>query len=249
VIIVGVTALLLFLGVKSSVIFVMALFTFMVSIWIIVKYKNQISRPLTLKGLIIGGLCSLAQYNYWPSLLAIFIIVPFFYISASLLNDKFKFTRIHFNNGNYSKLVKSFLTGCLFGLPMALLNLLNVIASNPFNWLNQFWQPVLAFNFVLLEETWVRLFIMTLIFALVVSKTDKKYIAVLMAIVVSSVIFGMTHYSHVDIQNCINIIFLYGVPLAVLFYKRDFETVVGFHFVINFVSAVSTYAINSGLSG
>lgn len=238
----GITAILLFIGFKSSVILIFALLAFVVSIWIIIKYKKLITKPLIVKGLIIGGLCSLAQYNYIPSLLAILLITPLFYISASLLNNKFRFTKIHFNNNSFSKSITSILIGCLLALPMALSNLTDVMTTNPFKWINQFWQPILAFNFVLLEETFMRLFIITFIYVLVSSKTDKKIIPLITAILISSIIFGFTHYPHVDIQNCINIAILYGLPLGLLFYKRDFETIVGYHFMINFISAVSTYS-------
>ena len=244
-IIAGASALLLFIGFKSSVILIMSIVTFLISVRIIIIYRKQITKSLLIKGSIIGGLCSIAQYNFFPSLLIIIVIIPFFYISASILNDKFKFTAIHFNSNSYSKMIKSFMIGCLYALPMALSNLSDVITTNPYKWINQFWQPILAFNFVLLEETWVRLFIITFLYALVISKTEKKFIPITTAILISSIIFGLTHYPQVDIQNCIIIAILYGLPLGVLLYKRDFETVVGYHFIINFISAVSTYAMNN----
>jgi hypothetical protein len=240
-IIIGVTALLLFIGLKSSVILIMAIATFAISIWILIIFKNQITKSLIIKGLIIGLLCGVSQYNYILSFIVISVLTPFYFISASLLNEKFKFTVVHLNNNSYSRMIKSFFVGCLFSLPMAFSNLSDVMATNPYKWINQFWQPVLAFNFVLLEETFMRLFIITFIYVMVISKTDRKIVAVITAILISSSIFGLTHYPHVDIQNCINIAILYGFPLGVLFYKRDFETVVGYHFMINFISAVSTY--------
>ena len=102
-IIVGLTAFLLFIGFQSSVILVMSIVTFLLSCWIIIKYRKQITRTLLIKGIIIGGLCSIAQYNYYPSLLSIFITVPFFFISASLLNDQFELTTINFNSNSYTK--------------------------------------------------------------------------------------------------------------------------------------------------
>ncbi len=244
-IIAGVTALLLLLGLKSSVILIMAIVLFAISVWIIIKYKKQITKPLIIKGLIIGALCGLAQYNYFLSFLFISILTPFFFVSASVLNNKFKFTEIQLNKESYTGVGKSFLIGCLFALPMALSNLSDVLATNPYTWINKFWQPILAFNYVLLEETFMRLFIMTFIYVLVSSKTDRKFIPVITAIFISSAIFGLTHYPHVDIINCVNITILYGIPLGVLFYKRDFETVVGYHFMINFISAISTYAMTN----
>jgi hypothetical protein len=242
-IIIGVTTFLLYFGLKSSVILIIAAVTLAIAVWIIIKYRKSITKPIIIKGLIIGILSAVAQYNYLPSLAAIFITIPFFYISASLLNDKFKVTVIHFNSNSYDSMIKSFLVGCLFSLPMALSNLSDVMTTNPYNWIDQFWKPILAFNFVLLEETFMRLFIITFIYVLVISKTDRKIVAVITAILISSTIFGLTHYPQVDIQSCINIAILYGLPLGVLFYKRDFETVVGYHFMINFVSAVSTYSM------
>ncbi len=242
----GITALLLFAGFKSSVLFVLAIVTLAISVWIIIKYRSQITKRLFLNGIIVGFLCALAQYNYWPSLLVIFVTAPAYYIAASLLNARFHFTVIRFNNGSYRQIVKSFFIGCILALPMAFSNLNDVMTTQPFDWIKEFWQPMLAFNFVLIEEMWVRLFIMTLIFALLVPKTQKKIIPAIAAILISAIIFGSTHYPRVDIQNCIHISLLYGLPLGVLLYKRDFETVIGYHFIINFISAVSAYYVNSG---
>ena len=240
---IGVSTLLIFVGLKSSVIMIMAIVTFAISIWITFKYKKKITKSLIIKGLVVGVICGFAQFNYFLSFLFISILTPIFFISASLLNNEFKFTKIQINNNLYSSAIKSFLIGCLFALPMAFSNLSDVLATNPHKWIDQFWKLILPFNFVLLEETFMRLFLITFIYALVSSKTDRKLIPAIVAILISSAIFGFSHYPNVDINNCISIAILYGIPLGVLFFKRDFETVVGYHFMINFISAVSTYAM------
>jgi hypothetical protein len=243
--IVSVTGLLLFIGFKSSVILVMAVSTFLISILIIIKYQKLITKSLIINGLIIGGVCSIALYKYIPSLVVVFIIIPCFFISGSLLNDRFQITTININKRLNNQIIKSFMLGCFFALPMAIANLSDVVSSNSYKWINQFWQPILALNMVVLEETWVRLFIITFIFALVSSKTNKRFIPILMAILISSTLFGFTHYPQIDIQNCLNIMFLYGFPLGVLLYKRDFETVIGYHFMINFIGAIAAYLMNN----
>lgn len=166
--------------------------------------------------------------------------VPFFFISGSLLNRKYAVTTVHINTPSFYQAVKSFFTGCLFGLPMALSNLSDVIDTNHYQWIEHFWQIIFAFNMVLLEELWVRLFVLTFIYALVATKTKRKIIPLVSSILVSSVFFGFTHYPNIDIQNCFNIMILYGFPIGVLFCKRDFETAVGYHFVINFIGIMTT---------
>lgn len=245
-IILGITGLLLFIGFKSSVILVMATFTFFISIWILIKYRIIVTKSLIINGLILGFLCSIALYRYIPSLIIVFFLIPSFFVSASILNERFQITTIHINKHSFSKIIKSFLIGCIFALPMAISNLSDTLSTDHLRWLNQFWQPILALNMVVLEETWVRLFIITFIYALVSSKTNKRIIPIFTAILISSIIFGSTHYPQIDIQNCFQIMVFYGLPLGVLFYKRDFETVIGYHFMNNFLAAFVTYLITKG---
>ena len=239
------TAFSLYLGFKSSLIFIVAIGSLVISTWILIKYRKLITRPLIIRALVIGSISSLFQHNFLPSFLVILVLTPMLFISASLLNAKFPVTTININDGAYSKLIKSFGIGCLFGLPIALSNLANVITTNAYKWIDEFWKPILSFNAVLLEETIMRLFIITFIYALLISKTEKRIIPITAAVLTSSVFFGFSHFPHVDIDNCFNIVFLYGIPLGVLLYKRDFETVVGYHFATNFLGAISSYLTNS----
>ena len=163
-----------------------------------------------------------------------------------MLNEKFPLTTININKGKFSAIIKSFVVGCLFALPIAISNLSDVISTNPYQWITQYWQTILAFNMVILEEIWLRLFVLIFVYALISSKTNERYIPIIIAILISSTLFGFTHYPHIDIQNCFNIMILYGFPLGVLLYKRDFETVVGYHFMVSFMGAIASYLINKG---
>jgi hypothetical protein len=243
--IISVTGLLLFIGFKSSVILIMAVCTFIISILILIKYRELITRSLIINGLILGIISCIALYQYIPSLVGIFITVPCYFISGSILNNIFQITTININKRPNNQIFKSFMLGCFFALPMAIANLSDAVSSNGYKWINQFWKPMLALNMVILEETWVRLFIITFIFALVSSKTNKRFISIVTAILISSTLFGFTHYPHIDVHNCLNIMFLYGFPLGVLFYKRDFETVIGYHFIINIIGTISAYLMNN----
>lgn len=241
-----ITGILFYIGLKTYVNLIMAICTFLLSIWILIKFRKQISKKFIINGLIFGGICAVAMYNYIPILVAVLVLIPFTYISGSLLNEKFPVTTIHINKHSILPALKSFSVGCLFAIPMGFSNLLDIVSSNGITWINQYWQAILALVAGIMEETWVRLFIITFIFALVSSKTNKKYIPIITALIISSAIFGFSHSNYLDTQNCIKICILYGLPLGVLFIKRDFETAIGYHFMIDFIGAIGKLMINNG---
>jgi membrane protease YdiL (CAAX protease family) len=241
-----ITGLMVILGLKSSVILIMAVITFFFALLILIKYRGKISKKLIINGLIMGTLSCVMAYKFIPSLIVVFFVIPFFFVAGSILNEKLEITTIHLNNCSLSQIVRSFLIGCFLGLPMAISNMSDIISTNELSWISQGWQLILPFNAVMAEETWVRLFLICLVYSIVSAKTDRKYIPVISAIIVSSFIFGFTHYPHIPIRNCIDIIILYGFPLGVLFCRRDFESAVGFHFIINFIGALAAFWMNPG---
>ncbi len=240
------TGILFYIGLKSNVNLIMAICTFLLSIWILLKFRKQISKRYIVNGLIFGGICAVAMYKYIPALVAVLVLIPFTYVSGSILNEKFPVTTIQINKHSLLPALKSFSIGCLFAIPMGFSNLLDIVSSSGFKWINQYWQTILALVAGIMEETWVRLFIITFIFAFVSSKTNKKYLAVLTALIISSAIFGFSHSNYLDTQNCIKISILYGLPLGILFIKRDFETAIGYHFMIDFIGAMGKLMINNG---
>ncbi|MFX0174405.1 MAG: type II CAAX prenyl endopeptidase Rce1 family protein [Candidatus Hodarchaeota archaeon] len=70
---------------------------------------------------------------------------------------------------------------------------------------------------------------------MVLPSTDNNpHRAILVAIIFSSLIHGFAHSG----INPIGIVigsFIYGIPPALLYLKRDFEHAIGFHFLIDFI--------------
>jgi hypothetical protein len=238
IIVIGACGVLLFIGLKTYVILVVAISTILISIWLFIKFKNGITRTYIVNGLILGSLSAIGMYNYIPSLLVIFLIISSTFILGSVLNDRFPLTIILINQHSFVRVLKSFAIGCLFAMPMALSNLKDSITTNALHWITQFWQPILALEAGILEETWMRLFIIVFIYALISSKTTKKFIPILTALIISSVFFGFGHSNYISIQNCFNLTILYGLPMGILLIRRDFETAIGYHFMIDFVGAI-----------
>jgi hypothetical protein len=223
---------------KTYVILILAISTILISIWLFIKFKNGITKTYIVNGLILGSLSAIGMYKNIPSLLAIFLIISSTFILGSVLNDKFPLTIILINQQSFVRVLKSFALGCLFAIPMALSNLNDSITTNALNWITQYWQPILALEAGILEETWIRLFIIVFIYALISSKTTKKYIPILTALIISSVFFGFGHSNYISIQNCLSLTILYGLPMGILLIKKDFETAIGYHFMIDFVGAI-----------
>jgi membrane protease YdiL (CAAX protease family) len=241
-IVIGISGLLLFIGLKTYVILVLAICTIIISIWLLIRFRSKITRTFLVNGLILGGLSALAMYKFIPSSLVIFLIISSTFIVGSILNEKFPLTNILINQHSFRQALKSFAMGCLFATPMALSNLKDTITTHTFHWIDQFWQPILALGAGIMEETWMRLFIILFIYALISAKTTKKYIPVITALLISSVFFGFGHSNYISIQNCLSITILYGFPMGILLIKRDFETAIGYHFMIDFIGAIGALA-------
>lgn len=242
IIVIGISGLLLFIGLKTYVILIVAISTILISIWLFIKFKKDITKTYIVNGLILGCLSAIGMYNNIPALIAIFLIISSTFILGSVLNDRFPLTIILINQHSFRGVLKSLALGCLFAMPMALSNLNDSITTNALNWITQYWQPILAIEAGIMEETWMRLFIIVFIYALVSAKTTKKYIPILTALIISSVFFGFGHSNYISLQNCFSLTILYGLPMGILLIRRDFETAIGYHFMIDFVGAIGVLA-------
>jgi hypothetical protein len=244
IIVFGVSGLLLYIGLKTYVILILAISTILASAWLFIKFKNGIKKTYIVNGIILGILSALGMYKNIYSLPVIFLIISSTFILGSVLNDRFPLTVILINQHSFIRALKSFAIGCLFALPMALSNLKDSVTTNALNWLTQLWQPILALGAGIIEETWMRLFLIVFIYALISGKTTNKFIAILTALIISSVFFGFGHSNYISIHNCIILSILYGLPMGVLLIKRDFESAVGYHFMIDFVGAIGVLIIH-----
>ena len=155
-------------------------------------------------------------------------------ISGLLLQYETQLTTIHILEGNYSQSLKSFMWGCIFSLPLALLNILGEIYKED-TYITYWWQSFYAFSVGIGEEIWARLFLLSLLYIIVLPSTDNNPRgAILVAIIFSSLIHGFAHSGINPIGIVIGSL-IYGIPTALLYLKRDFEHVVGFHFFIDFI--------------
>jgi len=90
----------------------------------------------------------------------------------------------------------------------------------------------------IVEEIWFRLFLVSLIYFLLRPAFRKTpTLAAVLAMLFSAITFGMGHDGSLFDRVVITGL-LYGLPLAVIFSKRDYEHAVGGHYMINMIPTI-----------
>jgi hypothetical protein len=163
------------------------------------------------------------------------------FLAGALLLEHTKLARVRLLDGDYRAAGKSFLWGCLLAVPPALLNLLTTQLTPPSQFdrlFDRWWEPFYALQPGILEEIWARLLLVTLVYALLrPASGDRPQRALLGAAAIAAFIHGAAHFpgSISSAWEGLFIALMYGIPLVLLFLKRDLEQAVAYHFFIDFV--------------
>jgi hypothetical protein len=93
----------------------------------------------------------------------------------------------------------------------------------------------------LTEEAWFRLFLVSLCTLLVRPASSKRpAIAVVSAVLFSAIPCGLGHGGTL-VDRFLVTGMLYGLPLALVYVRRDWEHAVGAHYMINMIPWVMVY--------
>jgi hypothetical protein len=162
------------------------------------------------------------------------------FIGGGILTKITGLTHIRSVNGNWGLALQGFLWACVLALPPALLNIGGGAHSQDV-WVDQAWEPLVALVPGIAEETWARLFLTTLIYALLRPKTNQRPArALIPAVFIAAFAHGLAHlpgamvFSPAALQMLLAGL-MFGVPMGLLFVKRDFEHAAGYHFFVDFV--------------
>ncbi len=168
-------------------------------------------------------------------------------MAGILLLEHTGLTRFHLADRHFARAWRSFAWGCLLAVPPALLNIASMTAANLTSAdrrLDQWWKPIAALQPGILEEGWARLFLLTLCYALLrPTAAHKENSPLVAALLISTAIHGLAHYpqSITSPVSAILIALLYGIPLGLLYIKRDLESAVAYHFWIDFIRFAYTF--------
>jgi hypothetical protein len=216
----------------------------LVALRIIVVWRRRATARLIGLGLAAGLVAALASIPATQSGLAgvVFTLVttPLLFIGGGLLLERTGLARIRLLEGEYAIGLRGFAWACALALPPALLNILGG-ASTSDTWVSRWWHPLAAFAPGVAEETAARLFLTALCYALLRPTTnDRPRRAVIAAILIGAIAHSLAHLPTLSMLSGqgVTVLFvglLYGVPIALLFIKRDLEHAIGYHFFIDFI--------------
>lgn len=217
----------------------------LIALGIIVVWRRRLSVRMIVLGLIAGLVSGLGTGCMMPgnpfAVLYILVTTTLLFVGGALLLDHTGLARVRLLEGKYASGLGSFLWACVLALPPALLNILGGAQASD-TWVDSRWKPLCALTPGIAEETWARLFLTTLCYALLRPTTnDRPQRAVVAAVLVGALTHGLVHLPTAAailspaVFGTLLAGLVYGVPMALLFIKRDLECAVGYHFFVDFV--------------
>ncbi len=217
-------------------------------IWLLVAWWRRIRFLWVIQGVALGLVALLAgipaRNNGIVSETVFFLfpgLVPFMYVAGGLLIDRTRLGGIQLRTAGLRKALQSFLWGCLLFVPLGLFNVADGPIAGDLTWVSEWWMPLtLPWFSGIGEEAFFRLFLMGLCFFLLRPAFQvRPVLAVVATVLFSATTFGLAHGR--DPETFLTTGFLYGLPMAVVFARRDWEHAVGAHYMINMPSWVVAF--------
>jgi hypothetical protein len=231
----------------SGVIYLMIMML-IVTVWILLHWRREIHLHEVIMGLAVTLIAFLGGR---PFLENGFTGTPFFFIRLTFVTPMFiagglLLTHTHLGGNQlyakrYGKALGGILWGCLLFVPLGLINAAGGSPGSNITWVNKWWMPFsLPWFSGIAEETWFRLFLVGLCYYLL-RPAFRTYpeLAFLFSVLFSGITFGLGHARTADRFLVTGL--LYGLPMAVVFARRDWEHSVGAHYMINFIPWVMVY--------
>jgi hypothetical protein len=212
-------------------------------LWLLVAWHRQIRFRPTVLSLAVTVIAFLGGLPAWqngligtPLFFLLLALTPLMFLAGGLLVQRTHLGGCQLHAGRYGRALVGFLWGCLLFVPLGLMNAIDGPPGSDLAWVTEWWMPFsLPLFSGIAEEVWFRLFLLGLCYWLLrpAFRTEPA-VAVLCAVLFCTISFGLGHGREVD--TFITTGFLYGLPMAVVFVKRDWEHAVGAHYMINMVS-------------
>ena len=213
-------------------------------VWL--RNKKKIRLKVILIGLILTLLCGLTNFVQGINPLQSIIssaLVFFCFVSGDLLFQNMAEKRVvHAFSSSPGLIGKSLLVGALLALPLAgLNNLYFYLNSSGISMQNVFVSAVEALRPGIAEEVIYRYFILALCFSFMGSKEPTHW-QMVMAVFLAVVPHSLNHLPDLFLRNVwmgfvmlLLTSLLFGLPMALLQIKRDLESAIAFHWVIDFL--------------
>ncbi len=210
---------------------------------IIVAWRKRLTGKLVVAGVVTAVVLLGVEHllsDDWGQGLITSVGAGLMAVAGVLLLDHTRLTHVRLLEGDYLAAGKSFLWGCVLAVPPALLNALSMRQASPSEFdlmFDRWWKAFYALQPGILEEVWARLLLTTLLYALLRPlNAQHPRRAVVGALLMAALIHGLAHFptSLTSPMEAIYVTLMYGIPLALVYVKRDLETAMAYHFFIDF---------------
>lgn len=215
---------------------------------ILVLWRREIRLRPVILGLVVAVIAFLGGLPFWKNgfisqstFVSLLAFTPPMFIAGGLLLQRTGLGGSQLHAGRYGKALGSFLWGCLLFVPLGLFNAADGSPGGNITWVTRWWIPLsLPWFSGITEEAWFRLFLVSLCYLLLRPAFGKRpALPVVLAILFSAITFGLGHGRTVD--QFLTTGLLYGLPMAVVFARRDWEHAVGAHYMINMIPTVMVF--------
>ena len=213
------------------------------SIWTLIAWRKEIRFKTVSLGLAVTGIALLGGLPFWhngfvskSAFVLLLLFVPPMFVAGDLLLKHTGLGDCRLSAGRHAEAVKGFLWGCLLFVPLGLFNAASGSPGTDIAWVTRWWMPLsLPWFSGIAEEAWFRLFLVGLVYLILRPVFGKQpFFAVACSVLFSAITFGLGHQGTL-LERFLTTGLLYGLPLAVVFVKRDWEHAVGAHYMINMI--------------
>ncbi len=244
----GIALMLVLTAISDDGADLLMLLMIMATAWIIVAWRLEISLRSVIQGVVVAAIAYAAgrplMNNGFINEVALYLLSGLtapMYIAGGVLFDRTGLGGIQLLAKRYLPALRSFLWGCLLFVPLGLSNAAVGSPSSNITWVNKWWMPFwLPLFSGIAEETWFRLLLVGLSYLMLRPAFRKRpALAALAAVLFSGITFGLVHGR--TLQNFLTTGLLYGVPMAVVFARRDWEHSVGAHYMVDMIPWVMAF--------
>lgn len=210
--------------------------------WLLIAWRQQITGRAVLIGSGVAVLAFLAGLPAWlngfvsGSTVVLLAVLAFpMFVAGVLIAERTRLGGASLLTDGPRHALGSFLMGCLLFVPLGLVNAVGGSPGSGITWVDQWWMPItLPFFSGIAEEVWFRLLLVGLCYYLVRPAFGRNTSgAVILAVLFSAATFGLGHGR--DLEHLLVTGMLYGLPMAWLFVRHDWEHAVGAHYMVNMI--------------
>lgn len=222
------------------------------AIWILIVYRHEIGLKQVLLGFmvaiiaLVGGFPFLQnQFIKKSAFMPLLVFTVPMFVAGGLLSKRAGLVGSQVHSGQYINALRSCLLGCAFFVPFGLLNAATGSPGKGFTWVTYWWMPLsLPWFSGIVEEAWFRLLLVTLCYYMLRPAFNRMpAVPIALSVLFSGIVFGLGHGGDL-MDRFLTTGLLYGVPMAAIYIRRDWEHSVGAHYMINMIPWMMVYLEN-----